>query len=224
MTHIYHDAGLKPVNNEHHYRKLARNQVIEWNCRYGSTECLDDTNAVLDEYLTHNVKAHQDHWETLVSNGARKATVAQSNQLFVKLTTENDSTERLRMITALAFDADAERINLLLERSVDAASIYFRSETERYRALWETVAVSQEHTSLGLDFLLSNLDLVNATYGAGNANAAITRLSLYVVNNARAEQVNYTGFLLANDTNIFFTHCISNSLSDSSVWPQPSRM
>lgn len=189
MSHIYHDAGLKAAENEHHYRKEARNQVIQWSCRLGSPECLDETYTLVAEYLARNVKTHQDHWATILANGVRNASEEQFGQLVSKLNSENDSEERLRLITALSYNSNIELVKQYLHSTLLPQSPIFRSQDERYRAFTETVAISQTHTALGFEFLLANLDAVNVTYGAGNVNNAILRLSSFVISDDGVEQV-----------------------------------
>lgn len=144
---------------------------------------------MLSEYLRNNVKTHQDHWTAIFANGVRNATEEQYILLLNKLGTENDTIERHRLITALAYHSNIERIKQFLNSTVQSASPIFRTEDERFLAFAETIGVSQNHTAIGFDLLLDDLDSVNSAYGVSKVNDAIVRLSSFVVNVDHLAQV-----------------------------------
>lgn len=190
MAHLYQDAGLTAAQNEPHFRKVARNLIIEWSCGYGSPECLYDTNAALNDYLLHHLTPHQDHWPTILRNSFRNGTDAQLSQLFDKLSIESDPTKRLRLITVIGLDSHRNRIQLLLARTLEEKSIYFENSKERLEAF---KAVVESHTLLAIEFLVENFDAVSDAYKY-HINPAVEKLSKHIASNDQAKQVTHLNF------------------------------
>lgn len=132
---------------------------------------------------------HQDHWPIILRNGLRNATESQWNNVLSKLITENVQSERLRLIESVSFHTNVDLIKLYLNMSIAQETTYFRTEAERYQAFSDAVGVSQNNTKLGFNLLLEHFDTVVSRYGQTNVINAINRLSLFVVNEERNQQV-----------------------------------
>lgn len=181
LSHLLSEASLVAAIDEHHFRKEARNQAIQWSCRLGSADCLSETNNVLQSFVTSNVSVHQDHRTSILCAGIRTATDVQFNQFLDTLELVNDEEERAYLVAAVGCTVNRDMSQQLLQMTINEQSRHLRTPAERFSVYSAIAANGPDGTTLAFEFLEANLDAVFGLYEHDNINSAVTLLATFVV-------------------------------------------
>lgn len=147
--------GSEHVATDSIISQLARELALDWNCRMGDKNCVDNAHKKL---LAGNIPGPLQI--TNYCNGIKNANFTVFDQLFSKMKSSQFQTERLRILDGLLCSNDKESLNFLLG-DISNSNVFFRIH-ERRRA-FNTIATRSE---IGLETLIHFIQLNHANIRA----------------------------------------------------------
>jgi aminopeptidase N len=151
---IFERLGVRNINNEPYFDRLARNIAMKWACYMGSEECLKLTSDRIKNYITTNIDFEADVRSTVFCNGMRQADEEVFMGLWNKMQSSTIQADRNLMITSLGCSQDPELLKVLLGTSIAETGVNY-SNAERANIL---TAVIQGGV-VGVDAVMEFLDV-----------------------------------------------------------------
>ena len=157
---IYHELGFVGRENETILTKYTRSLIIDWACRVGVKDCMQETYAMLANMVDNEIAVPIDLQSAIYcsalqdSNATGMVEVMES--LLMKIANSKDQNERDRITNGLGCVANETSLELLLEQVLNPRSVYHDDEIT---GVFISVLNGQRNgASHVLKFLNSNYD------------------------------------------------------------------
>jgi aminopeptidase N len=151
---IFEKLGVRNINNEPYFDRLARNVAIKWACYVGSEECLEATNARVKEFISTNVLFEADSRSTIMCNGLRQADETDFLAVWTKMQASAVAVDRNLMITALGCSQNVDLLKVLLGTCIVDADVNY-SNAERGNILTAVI----QGGIVGVEAVIEFLDI-----------------------------------------------------------------
>jgi ERAP1-like C-terminal domain len=156
VTPIFERLGVRNIDDEPYFDRLARNVAVRWACYVGSTECQEATTDRIREYVATEVQFEPDNRNVIMCAGLRAADYESGFGLWQKMQASTSTATRNQIIDALVCSQDNELLQQLMGTLIVTLGISY-TNPERTRmisgiannGIYGTMAVMQfieEHT------------------------------------------------------------------------------
>lgn len=129
INDIYHELGFVGKENETILTKYTRSLIIDWACRTGVKDCIQETYAVLANMIDNEIAVPID-LQSAIYCGAFKDSNAKGmvEHLIKKIATSKDQNERDRITNGLGCASNETSLELLLQEVLNPRSVYHDDE------------------------------------------------------------------------------------------------
>lgn len=129
---IYQELGFVGEENEAILTKYTRSLIIEWACRSGVKNCVQDSFAMLINMINNSIAVPIDV-QSAVYCGALKefdtsSEIEVMKSLFNKVATSKDQNERDRVTNGMGCVSNETSLEFLLQESLNPSSVFRQDE------------------------------------------------------------------------------------------------
>ncbi|CAH2268500.1 jg396, partial [Pararge aegeria aegeria] len=151
----YERLGFIAKETEEHVTPFHRNIILNLNCRLGNEQCVNQSQALLEQFRNNPSNSiNPDIQTTVFCSGLRGGDAANFNFLWERYIASQDSSEQAILLNSLGCTSNETLRNFYLGQIIDENSSV--REQDRHTILVSTINASPANMEAALEFVVKN--------------------------------------------------------------------